>query len=175
MGHLDLTYRTDTEMEKAHRQCVSGNLFSMLGLRPALGRLLTEEDDRVVSRSPYAVISYDYWHRRFGRDATVIGRAFWMREKLYEILGGGPKGFTGTEPGTITDIFVPVKMEPDLLKQNWKPMRLFVRVFPGVQVNALADKLNAAYWQWEHERLKSTPKSLLPLLPTATLSLKMAG
>ena len=61
-------------MEKAHRQCVSGELFSMLGLKPALGRLLTENDDRVVRGSPYAVISYDYWQARFGRDPKVIGR-----------------------------------------------------------------------------------------------------
>jgi predicted permease len=98
-----------------------------------------------------------------------------MRDNLYEIVGVGPKGFTGTEPGAVTDIFVPAKMEPRLLNPNDFSMRVFVRVRPGVQVKALADKLNAAYQQWENERLKSTPKYLLSLLTTATLSLKPAG
>ncbi len=175
MSHIDVTYGSDAETEKAYRQWVSGDLFTMLGLKPALGRLLTVDDDRVVSGSPYAVISYDYWQGRFGRDPKVIGRTFRMRDNLYEIVGVGPRGFTGTEPGTVTDLFVPAKMEPSLLYPNQFPMRVFVRVRPGVQVNALAARLNAAYHQWEYERLKGLPKSLLSLLPTAMLSLKPAG
>jgi putative ABC transport system permease protein len=175
MSHIDVTYGSDAETEKAYRQWVSGELFTLLGLKPALGRLLTVDDDRVVSGSPYAVISYDYWQRRFERDPKVIGQTFRMRDHLYEIVGVAPKGFTGTEPGTVTDIFAPTKMEPSLLNQNNFPMRVFVRVRPGVQVKALADKLNTTYQQWENERLKSTPKYLLSLLTTATLSLKPAG
>jgi putative ABC transport system permease protein len=175
MSHIDVTYGSDAQTEKAYRQWVSGELFTLLGLKPALGRLLTVDDDRVIRGSPYAVISYDYWQGRFGGDSKVIGRTFRMRDNLYEIVGVGPKGFTGSEPGTMTDIFVPTKMEPSLLNQNNFPMRVFVRVRPGVQVKALADKLNAAYQQWENERLKSTPKYLLSLLTPATLSLKSAG
>jgi hypothetical protein len=74
IGQVDVTYGTDAEMEKAHQQSVSGNLFSMLGVRPALGRLLAENDDRAVRGSAYAVISYDYWQARFARDPKVIGR-----------------------------------------------------------------------------------------------------
>ena len=83
----------------------------------------------------------------------MIGRAFRMRDHLYEIVGVGPRGFTRTEPGTVTDLFVPTKMEPTLLNQNSFVLRVFVRVLPGVQVKALADKLNAAYKQWENVRL----------------------
>jgi putative ABC transport system permease protein len=173
MSHIDVTFGTDAETEKAYRQSVSGDLFSMLGLKPALGRLLTEDDDRVVSGSPYAVISYDYWQARFERDPKVIGRNFRMRDQMYEIVGVGPKGFTGTEPGTITDIFVPAKMEPGLLYANSFAMRLFVRVGRGVQLRALAEKLNAAYQHWEDVRLKDFPRNLLSA--NATLSLKPAG
>ena len=173
MSHIDVTYGADTETEKAYRQWVSGELFPMLGLKPTLGRLLSADDDRVVSGSPYAVISYDYWQRRFGSDPKVIGRTFRMRDNLYEIVGVGPRGFTGTEPGTVTDLFVPAKMEPSVLNQNSFVLRVFVRVLPGAQVKALADKLNAAYQQWEDVRLKDFPKNLLS--PNATLSLKPAG
>ena len=50
-------------------------MFNIFDLRPALGRLLTANDDRTPGGAPYAVISYDYWTRRFARDPQVIGRA----------------------------------------------------------------------------------------------------
>src|SRR5205807_723057 len=71
---MDLTYGSDDEMEKVYRQYVSGWMFSSFGLRPALGRLFTENDDLHPGAHPYAVLSYDYWTRRFGRDRKAIGR-----------------------------------------------------------------------------------------------------
>jgi putative ABC transport system permease protein len=175
ISHMDLTYGSDAETEKAYRQRVSGELFSLLGLKPVLGRLLTEDDDRVVGKSPYAVISYDYWQRRFGRDPKAVGCTFRMGENVYQIVGVAPKDFTGTEPGTITDIFAPTKMEPGLLKSNLFYFRMFVRPKAGVNVMVLADKLNAAYQQWENERLRSFPKDVVAEIPKATLELKAAG
>ena len=172
IGQVDVTYGTDAGMEKAHQQSVSGNLFSMLGVRPALGRLLTENDDRVERGSPYAVISYDYWQARFARDPKVIGRTLRMDDNVYTIVGVGPKGFTGTEPGTVTDIFVPAKMKPSFLYVNVLPYRVFVRV-RDVPVKALGDELNATYQHWEDVRHKGFPKNLLS--PNATLSLKPAA
>ncbi len=99
-------------MEKAYRQYVSGWMFSSFGLRPAAGRLFTESDDSKPGAHPYAVLSYDYWTSRFGRDPKVIGRTFRIGNDLYEIVGVGPERFTGTEPGTVTDIFIPTMMHP---------------------------------------------------------------
>ncbi len=74
-------------------QYVSGWMFSSFGLRPALGRLFTENDDLKPGAHPYAVLSYDYWTRRFGQDPKVIGRTFRMGNDLYEIVGVGPERF----------------------------------------------------------------------------------
>jgi len=175
MNHIDLTYGSDAETEKAYRQWVSGELFSMLGLKPMMGRLLAEGDDSVVGKSPYAVISYDYWQRRFERDPKIVGRTFRMGDKVYEIVGVAPKGFTGTEPGTITDIFAPAKMDPYVLRRDLFHLRMFVRPKAGVNVKVLADKMNAAYQQWETERMKSFPKDVAAVFPKATLELKAAG
>jgi len=175
MSHIDLTYGSDAETEKAYRQWVSGELFSVLGLKPVMGRLLTEDDDRVVGKSPYAVISYDYWQRRFGRDPKIIGRKFRMGDNVYEIVGVAPKGFTGTEPGTITDIFAPAKMEPDLLKSNLFYFRMFVRPKAGVNLMVLRGKMNAVYQQWENERMKSFPKDVASAFTKVTLELNAAG
>jgi putative ABC transport system permease protein len=86
----ELTYGSDAEMEKAYRQYVSGWMFSSFGMRPALGRLLTESDDLKPGAQPYAVLSYDYWKHRFGQDPKVIGRAFRMGKRPLRDRRRGP-------------------------------------------------------------------------------------
>src|ERR1700684_69412 len=97
-------------MEKAYRQYVSGCMFNSFGLRPTTGRLFNESDDLKPGAHPYAVLSYDYWTSRFGRDRKVVGRTFRVGSELYEIIGVGPERFTGIEPGTPIDIFIPTMM-----------------------------------------------------------------
>jgi predicted permease len=176
----DLTYGADAEMEKAYRQYVSGWTFSSFGLEPALGRLLTEGDDVRPGAHPYAVLSYDYWARRFGTDPKVLGRTFHMGNNLYEIVGVAPERFTGTEPGTMTDIFVPTMMMngAGLTNSSSFWLRTFVRLKPGTAVGPLRDKLYALYRAWEQQREKSfinVPKKLLEGFPREKLRLNPAA
>ncbi|MGO8815939.1 MAG: ADOP family duplicated permease [Terriglobia bacterium] len=150
----DLTYGSDAEMEKAYRQYVSGWMFSDFGLRPAAGRLFIENDDLKPGAHPYAVLSYDYWTNRFGRDPKVIGRTFHIGNDLYEIIGVGPERFTGTEPGTVIDIFLPTMMHPGVLRPDWTWMRTIARVKPGVAMEPLRAKLDATSRAFEAERAK---------------------
>jgi predicted permease len=172
-GRTDLTYGSDVEMEKAYRQYVSGWMFNSFGLRPALGRLFTESDDLKPGAHPYAVLSYDYWTSRFGRDPKVIGRTFRIGNDLYQIVGVAEKSFTGTETGTMTDIFVPTMMNAGSINSSnsfW--FRTFVRPKPGVGVEPLRDQLYAAYRAFEQERAKgftNFPKRLLEGFPREKL------
>ena len=150
----DLTYGADEEMEKAHRQFVSGWIFDSFGLRPALGRLLTAADDSKPHAHPYAVLSYDYWTSRFGRDPKVIGRTFRMDDDLYEIVGVGPEGFTGTEPGTAIDIFLPTMMNPGVTHSDWSWFRTLAKLKPGVAVEPVREKLAAVFQAVQEERAK---------------------
>lgn len=68
------------EPEPIYHQFVSGNFFGVLGIQPALGRLLTPNDDRIPGGHPVAVLSHDYWTRRFGRDPKVLGKMFPLRK-----------------------------------------------------------------------------------------------
>jgi len=163
-ARTDLTYGSDQDIEKACRQFVSGWMFASFGLRPALGRLLTESDDVKPGGHPYAVLSYDYWTRRFGKDPKVLGRTFRMEDRLYEIIGVGPERFTGTEPGTVTDIFIPTMMHPGVTRSDWSWMRTLARVKPGVPLEPLRAKLDAISLAFETERAKgfmSWPKQEL--------------
>src|SRR6266567_5157842 len=142
---MDLTYGSDQEMEKAYRQFVSGWMFSSFGLRPAAGRLLTENDDRTPGAHPVAVLSHDYWTRRFGRDPKAIGRSFRMADELFEIAGVAEEGFTGAETGTVTDIFVPMMMKNarTLASPNNFWLRTLVQLKPGVAAEPVYQKLRA--------------------------------
>jgi predicted permease len=151
---MDLTYRSDQEMEKAYLQYVSGWMFGSFGLRPALGRLFTENDDMKPGAHPYAVISYDYWKRRFALDVKIVGRTFQMGERIYEIVGVGPEPFTGTETGTVTDIFVPTMMHPAAIRDDATWHRTLARLKPGVAVEPVRQILHATSRAFEMERAK---------------------
>jgi predicted permease len=179
MSHIDLTYGSAADTEKAYRQEVSGEMFSEFGLRPALGRLLTKDDDRVPGAKPFAVLSYDYWTARFGQDPDVVGRTLHMAGAVYQIVGVAPKGFTGTEPGAMTDIFAPTMMESGSVNRDnsfW--LRIFVRVKPGVRPESVGAQMDAIYQVAEKERAKrflNFPKHLLANYPNAHLVLQSAG
>jgi predicted permease len=160
-------------MEKAHWQFVSGWMFSSLGIRPALGRVLTENDDLKPGSSPVAVLTYDYWSSRFAGDPKVIGRTFRAGNDLYEIVGVSAKGFTGTETGTAIDILVPTMMEAGSINSaNSFWIRTFVRPRPGAAIELLRQKLFATYQAHEQEREKgftNFPQSLLEASRTRML------
>jgi putative ABC transport system permease protein len=153
----DLTFGADEEMEKAHLQYVSGNLFVAFGLQPVLGRMLAESDDVTPGSHPYAVISYDYWTRRFGRDQQVIGRRFHLGKTIYEIVGVSPESFTGTEPGIVTDVFVPTMMNAFVGRSDADWIRTLVMLNPGTAVESVRDRIQSVSNVFTEQRLKAYP------------------
>src|SRR3954453_19635920 len=89
----------DNETERVQAELVSGNYFTMLGVRPAIGRVFTsEEDDRVYAGSPVVVLSYDYWVPRFDRDPNVIGKKILVNDYPMNIVGVSSDEFHGLDP-----------------------------------------------------------------------------
>ena len=152
----DLTYGSDQDMERLWTQYVSGWMFRAFGLRPALGRLLTEEDDGAPGAHPVAVISYDYWTRRFGRDPGVLGRTFRLSDAVYQIVGVVNEGFTGTETGTAIDMYFPMAMKnaATLTSPNNFWLRTLVHLKPGVADEPVRERLRATYRVIQAERVK---------------------
>ena len=128
----DITWSTDDDMEKANVAYVSGNMFPLFGLEPALGRLLLPADDRGPGLAPYAVLSWDYWNHRFGRDPKVLGRSVHIGDRIFQIIGVGPRDFTGTETGTVTDIFLPLSMNSLAAEESVAWHHTFLMLKPGV-------------------------------------------
>ena len=175
-----LTFEPDGTPEQAYRQHVSGNVFPSFGLRPAIGRLLSPADDLVPGGHPVAVLSDDYWRRRFGRDPDAVGQRFRMGSRTYEIVGVAPSGFTGTEPGVLTDVFLPAMMNADAINNpNWSWLRIWARPRPGVAPEQVRDVLHAAYMQ-EHRRnvekmARDTPREAVDALLSREVRLIAAG
>jgi predicted permease len=158
-GPVDVAYRSDLAMEKVDLQYVSGWMFTTFGLRPAAGRLLSESDDQTPGASPYAVISYEYWTRRFGRDPQVVGRTFRVGNDLHQIVGVVQEGFHGTETGWETDVFLPMSMKNPRtlasLSNFW--LRTLLQLKPGAAVGPMEEKLRATFRVIQEERVKGFP------------------
>jgi predicted permease len=177
-GPVDLTYKSDEEMERACLQYVSGWMFSTFGVKPALGRVFTENDDLKPGGHPYAVLSNDYWTHRFGQDPKVIGRTFRMGNQLYEIVGVAEAPFTGTMPGTMVDIFVPTMMHPGVTHKDWTWHRTLALVKTGTAMEPMRQKLQATSRAFEAERAKGflgMPKEAIDNFLNQSLVLEPAG
>jgi len=106
--------RTGAEREPvpASLQLVSSNFFSTLGVSSVLGRLLPEGHDGGESYEPVAVISHDYWLRRFGGSPDVLGRPLAINGAGFTIVGVGPRDFAGVWLETPVDVWVPLTAQP---------------------------------------------------------------
>jgi len=163
-----------TDPEPVIRQYYSGNVFPIFGLQPALGRLLTPSDDVTPGGHPVVVISYDYWTRRFARDPNVIGQSFRIGRQPFEIVGVAPKGFTGTEPGRMADLFVPAMMNAQALNApGWSWFRIWVRPNASASLEQVRELVQAQLARDRQDTVKSFPSTTPGPLITAYLNEKI--
>ena len=148
----NLSYNGQTE--SARGMLVSGSYFPVLGLTPVAGRLFTPEDDKTPGTSFLAVISHNYWRRRFQEDPGAVGQSLIVNGHAFTIIGVSPLGFEGTTLGVQPAVFVPITMRGQMLtgtqgpgfenrRQYWA--YLFGRLKPGVTVDQARVALNGPY------------------------------
>ena len=129
--------------ERVSVELVSGTYFSTLGIVPAVGRLLTPEDDVTRSGHPYVVFNYNFWKSRFAGDPEVIGSEIHLNNYKMTVVGVAQAGFDGVELGFSPKVFVPIMMQPQIMVGNPQDMlkerrnrwvNAFGRLKPGVSV-----------------------------------------
>ncbi|MBV9265048.1 MAG: ABC transporter permease [Acidobacteriaceae bacterium] len=151
----------------ANGQVISGNYFSVLGVPAILGRTITPEDDQVAGESPVAVISYDYWQRRFALNPTVIGKKVVLNNSPFTIVGVTAPEFFGLEPGERIDVSVPLTMIEQIWPgyaakdtpyyvltspvRNW--LRIMARLKPGVTTERALPNLQPIFREAVREAL----------------------
>jgi putative ABC transport system permease protein len=124
----------DNQTERVDAELVSGNYFSMLGVKPALGRVFNpQEDDQVYQGHPVVVLSYGYWVTRFARDPGVLGKKVLVNDYPMTVVGVSAEGFSGIDPVQSPQIRVPVLMKP-VLAPSWGWLHMDDRRARWVQV-----------------------------------------
>ena len=120
-GRLDVRIdgSTTSEFEHPPGRYVSGNYFSVLDVKPLLGRAFDASMDRVAGSSPVVVISHGYWTRRFHNDRSVIGKEILVNGVKVTIIGVMPETFTGDIVGASPGMWLPMSMH-DAMKPNQK-------------------------------------------------------
>jgi predicted permease len=132
---------------------VSGNYFDLLGVRPAIGRLLTEDDDREPGAHPVAVLSHAYWSSRFGAELTALNQTILVNNFPVTIVGVAQKGFLSERVGNPPDIYAPISMKEEITP-DWKGrlndrqnawVTMFGRLKAGVTRERAAVEINVPY------------------------------
>ncbi len=98
--------RLETRTGVASLEAVSGGYFSVLGIRPTIGRGLTPDDDRPEA-DPVAVISHEWWQRGFGGDQSVLGRTIFLNYRPFTVVGVAPPAFLGVTSGFRPNVWIP--------------------------------------------------------------------
>jgi predicted permease len=154
-GPTTAVFDPATGEERVYSQYISGDGFGLLGLRPAIGRLILPSDDYPPGAHDVAVLSHAFWTRRFGADPRVIGRTLVLNRKHYEIVGVAPAGFTGIEPGIATTLWVPLTSTPTpeaLTEAGWHWFRILGRLAPGHRADDVRDGLQPVLSAFLQER-----------------------
>jgi predicted permease len=148
------------QTDRASGEVVSGNYFDVLGVRPAIGRVFTQDDDRVPGAQPVVVLSHSYWTRHFGGDSSVLNKVLLINNVEMTVVGVSQPGFTGVQVGKTPDLFVPMMMTQQMTQygetlDQWNDywMTLLARLRPGVSEKQAQAGINATYKPLLEEQL----------------------
>lgn len=145
--------------EQVQMRLVTGEYFSVLRVHALLGRVFTTDEDKTPGASPVAVISYDYWKRRFALDPSVIGKTLRAHNTIFSIIGVTPQGFLGETVGESPDVWFPMMMQGQLIRgREWLVqsktvmdkvmwLHVFGRLKPGVTLEKAQASVNLTFQQ----------------------------
>ena len=180
---LSVRRQGETAGRPVRGEYVTGNYFSMLGVRAFGGRLFGPDDDR-AGASPVAVLSYRIWQATYGGDPKVVGSTFVVEDHAFTVIGISPPGFFGeTLRSDPPDLWLPLQQEPmvdgagSLLRQSisaW--LRVIGRLRPSASIAGMGPRLTGVLRQWlQHdsgypsnwmpEVIRDLPKQVINVIP----------
>lgn len=140
-------------------EIVSGSYFSMLGVRPALGRVIEPEDDAAFGASPVVVLSYDFWQAQFGGAADIVGGKVLIGKRPMTVVGVAAAGFRGVDVGAVPTLWIPTSMnsdanlmsDQDLRDSPTRWLQILARLRPGVSAAQAQAGLLPWFRRWLEE------------------------
>src|SRR6059058_402445 len=180
-GPIDVKIGADADAtgataEQPHARFVTGNFFTLLGVSAYAGRTFTAAEDKTPGEDPVAVLTYDYWQRRFSGSSAAIGSVMRVNDVAVTIIGVTPPGFHGDIVGQPIDFWLPMMMHPaiqprqDMIDDRaWSWVVMMGRLKPGVtleqarqevsaiEANAIRDNVSGRELSEFEDNLKDAP------------------
>lgn len=165
-------------------QYVSGNFFRTFGVRPWVGRLMTDDDDR-IGAAPVAVMSFHVWQEKYNSDRSVVGSTYQINGHPFTVIGVAAPGFYGAKLAGwgMPDIWLPAATEPlldgatgaRLHRPNSNFLDLIGRIRPGVNPKQLEAKLKVELHDWLASHVPDMEPGEKQLWKQQTLHLSPGG
>ena len=165
------------EAEIVDGESVVGNFFQLLGVKPAVGRLLGPADDRMgAADSAVAVVSWSYWKNKLNLDPAIVGRRMVVADVPVTVVGVAPRNFLGMRVGVRPDIWVPLAAAAMMRRSGRPKAALIGRLRPGVSIEQARAEM-AVLFQWTvEERVRAnTSASRRSLERQLTFAVEPAG
>ena len=167
-GKESVNVSIDGQASMTDAVMVTGGYFSGLGIVPVVGRVITEAD--VKENAPrVALISYSYWTRRFGRSPLAVGKAIFINDLPFTVVGVAPPEFFGVQPGVAPDIWIPLVQEEKLVpwgmssqrsrelwtRPDWWWVMIMARLKPGVSEQEALAAANGPFFESARAAVKT--------------------
>ncbi len=160
------------EARRVYGSIVTGNYFDVLGIRAALGRTFTADEDKTPNANPVVVISHGLWHRAFGSDQNVSGKIISLNNQPFTIIGVAPEDFTGTFVGLSLDLWVPMMMQERILtggsrldRRGDRWLQVMGRLKPGVSITQAEAGIDAVARRLAEEHPRTNEGRTAALFP----------
>ncbi len=147
---LSLSFGGQTE--RISGELVSGNYFDVLGVKAAIGRTITPDDDRTPGGHPVVVLSHSFWKTRFAGDQSILGKTIHLNSLAMTVIGVSQEGFSGVDISDSTQVRVPIAMKKamtpgwdDLENRRSRWVQAFGRLKPGVTLETAKASLQPLY------------------------------
>ena len=134
---VGVQWHNQTELISA--ELVSGNYFDALGVTPAAGRMFVAADDVAVNANPVAVLSFNYWQRKFGGDPAIVNQSILVNGYPFTVVGVAQNGFHSAVMGDTPEIFAPMTMKAEIMpgsdaleKRRARWLNIIGRLKPGL-------------------------------------------
>jgi predicted permease len=140
-------------------EIVSGSYFPVLGVGPALGRVIEPEDDAAFGAGPVVVLSYDFWQAQFGGAEDIVGRKVLIGNHPMTVVGVAAAGFRGIDVGVVPALWIPTSMNADanygevddLRNDPVRWLQILARLRPGVSIREAQAGLVPWFRTWLEE------------------------
>jgi predicted permease len=159
------TLTVRNQAERISVDLVSGNLFGVLGVQPAIGRAFTQADDHTPNAHPLVMLGYDYWQRRFAGSGGIVNQTVILNATPMTVIGVAPRGFAGVMSMAEPDLFAPMAMKAavtptndNLANRRSRWVTVFGRLKPGLSREAAKASLDVLYRQILAHELVAVPE-----------------